>query len=153
MRDVSKPVSTFANRYSATSSLDINLHKIDAPEFSKDLLLGAEEVATWMFGPLKRRRLYHLIETGRGIPTFRLGSKIAAQKSVLRAAFWAQQKRALNSEDIERLVRLQLVLLKTREVFGATDGDDAGVTGFDRAEFRLAMNEACNVIDSFLDSA
>jgi hypothetical protein len=151
MTDASKPVATFANGYNATSSLDNSFHRIDAPEFSKDLLLGAEEVATWMFGPLKRRRLYHLIETGRGIPTFRLGSKIAAQKSVLRAAFWAQQKRAFSNDNIETLVRLRLLLLKTREVIGASEGNAAPTAGFGHAELSLAMGELFAAIDRALE--
>jgi hypothetical protein len=151
MTDANKPLATSANRYSATSSLDSNFHRIDAPDFSKDLLLGAEEISIWLFGTSERRRLYHLIETSRGIPTFRLGSKIAAQKSVLRAAFWAQQKRAFSNDNVETLVRLRLMLLKTREVTGASDGNVAPKTGFGHAELSLAMGELSAAIDSALE--
>jgi hypothetical protein len=131
---------------------DTNFHKIDAPEFSQDLLLGAEDIAIWLFGTPERRRLYHLIETGRGIPTFRLGSKIAAQKSVLRAAFWAQQKRAFANDNIEQLVRFRLLLLKSREVIDASDRTVAATSGFTYADQCLALCELSAAIDGLLGS-
>jgi hypothetical protein len=124
-------------------------HKIDAPEFSKDLLLGAEAIATWLFVAPERRRLYHLIETSR-MPTFRLGSKIAAQKSILRAAFWAQQKRAFGNDDIEALARLRLQLLKAVELLRANEGNITAGHGLEHADLCLAMFEVSNEIERFL---
>ena len=152
MSDASKPVPTFATRQNGALPMrDANFHRIDAPEFSNDLLIGAEAIATWLFGSPERRRLYHLIETSRGIPTFRLGSKIAAQKSIMRAAFWAQQKRAFSNDNVETLVRLRLLLVKTLEVLGASDGNIAATSGFGHAELSLAMGELSAAIDSALE--
>jgi hypothetical protein len=63
----------------------------------EDLLDGAEEIAVEMFGSSKhRRRVYHLAETGQ-IPVFRLGSKICARKSVLRARIAQQEAESLGA--------------------------------------------------------
>jgi hypothetical protein len=95
-----------------------HFHQIDTPKFSDDVLVSAATIDIWLFGTSKRRRTYHLVESSR-LPTFRLGSKIAAQKSVLRAFFWAQQKRMFGSDEMEALVRLHVILSKAREVLAA----------------------------------
>jgi hypothetical protein len=132
--------------------LEDNFHKIDAPEFSKDLLVGAEDIATWLFGAPETRRLYHLVETSRGgFGTFRLGSRIAVQKSVVRAAFWAQQKRSFSRGDLEALVRLRLLLLKTLELMPTIEGESKPGNGFDHGQLCLATHEAARAIERFLD--
>jgi hypothetical protein len=53
------------------------------PEFAKDLLRGAEEIAQFLYGERERRRkVYHLAGTSN-LPIFKLGSMICARKSVL----------------------------------------------------------------------
>jgi hypothetical protein len=55
----------------------------DDPEFSKDLLRGAEEIAEFLFGDRKlRRKVYHLVATSN-LPVFKLGAMLCARKSVL----------------------------------------------------------------------
>jgi hypothetical protein len=56
----------------------------DEPEFSKNLLRGAEEIAEFLFGKREmKRRVYHLVATSKSFPHFKLGSMICARKSVL----------------------------------------------------------------------
>jgi hypothetical protein len=53
------------------------------PEFAKDLLRGADEIATYLYGgPAQRRKVYHLVATSN-LPVFKLGSMICARKSIL----------------------------------------------------------------------
>jgi hypothetical protein len=53
------------------------------PEFAKDLLRGAEEIAQFLHGDSElRRKVYHLVATSN-LPHFKLGSMICARKSVL----------------------------------------------------------------------
>ncbi len=53
------------------------------PDFAKDLLRGAEEIAEFLYGTREvRRKVYHLVAKSN-IPIFKLGSKICARKSVL----------------------------------------------------------------------
>jgi hypothetical protein len=53
------------------------------PEFAKDMLRGADEIAAHLFGDSAlRRKVYHLVATSN-LPVFKLGSMICARKSVL----------------------------------------------------------------------
>jgi hypothetical protein len=121
-----------------------HFHQIDTPKFSTDVMVGGSALNTWLFGTSDRRKTYHLVEKSR-LPTFRLGSKIAAQKSVLRAYFWAQQKRMLGNDGIEALVRLHLILSKAREVLGAN-----GDAGPSQVQAGPALFEASQEIERFL---
>ena len=59
----------------------------DETVFSQQLLRGADEIAEYVFGHRKfRRRIYYLAEK-TNFPCFRIGSRICALKSVLRAHF------------------------------------------------------------------
>jgi hypothetical protein len=61
---------------------DDDFHKLDDPEFHKDLLIGAEAISTWLLGtPEKARSIFHLAETSQ-FPLGRLGSRIVARKHV-----------------------------------------------------------------------
>ena len=119
--------------------------RIGSSNFSDDLLLGATNISKWMFGEEHRRKLYHLVETSR-LPTFRLGSQIAAQKSVLLATFWAEQKAAFGSGDIEDLVRLRLLLVKTLELLGQ---DEIGAAS-QRDQAKRSLHAASSEIARFL---
>ncbi len=62
-------------------------------DMSGDILRGADKIAEFLFGdPKLRRKVYHLVETGR-LPVFRLGTTICARKSTL-VAFIEQQEHA-----------------------------------------------------------
>ena len=53
------------------------------PEFAKDLLRGAEEIAQYLYGDRElRRKVYHLVATSN-LSHFKLGSMICARKSVV----------------------------------------------------------------------
>ena len=53
------------------------------PRLADDLLIGAEEIASFIYGDAtERRKIYHLVNTGC-LPVFRLGSMVCARKSTL----------------------------------------------------------------------
>lgn len=59
---------------------------------ASDLLYGADEIATFLFGDRKhRRRLYRKIAK-KNLPVFRIGHSICARKSVLLAWIEAQER-------------------------------------------------------------
>jgi hypothetical protein len=66
---------------------------------SSDLLVGAQEISMFLYGPeegLKTtnlRRTYHAIAKG-DIPIFKLGGKIHARRSAIRARIEAQEQAA-----------------------------------------------------------
>jgi hypothetical protein len=65
----------------------------DDPEFAKDMLRGAEEIAQFLYGDRKlRRAIYHHVATFR-LPVFRIGSMICARKSVLLRWVKEQEER------------------------------------------------------------
>jgi len=77
---------------------------------SNDMLIGAAPIATWLYGkPEYCRRVFHLVETSRNFPHFKLGSKLHVRKSVMLASIWAQEERHWNDRQKE-LVRLHLEL-------------------------------------------
>jgi hypothetical protein len=88
---------------------DDDFHKIGPTEYSEDLVIGADKIATLLYGtPEKARRVFHLASTSNSLPIVRHGSQLAIRKSVLRAIFWAQERKAFN--DNEDLVRLGVLL-------------------------------------------
>jgi len=72
-----------------------------APELADDLLLGAEEIAKFIFGPNgKRRQVYYLAAYAR-LPVFRLGTALCARRSVLLNWIARQESRVLRAMDDE----------------------------------------------------
>jgi hypothetical protein len=64
-----------------------------SPEFSADLLRGADKIAEFLFGHTReRRKVYHLAETSR-LPVFRLGAVLCARRSVLLEWVRHQERR------------------------------------------------------------
>lgn len=65
-----------------------------------DMLEGAQAIADFLFGSAdkarNRRRVYHIVETGR-LPVFRLGSVLCARKSVLLEFIAEQEAKVLNA--------------------------------------------------------
>jgi hypothetical protein len=63
------------------------------PEFAKDMLRGADEIAQFLFGgPEQRRKVYHLVATSN-LPVFKLGSMICARRSILLGWITEQEGR------------------------------------------------------------
>lgn len=66
-------------------------------EFSKDLLRGADCIASYLFGDARmRRKVYHLAATSN-LPVFKLGSMICARRSVLLK--WIEDQEGRHAND------------------------------------------------------
>lgn len=65
-----------------------------AQDLASDILRGAEEISIFLYGSARyRRRVFHLIATGR-LPVFRLGTSIIhARRSTLVRYIRAQEQR------------------------------------------------------------
>lgn len=73
-------------------------------KLSDDLLIGAEDIAEFMLGDrTKRRRIYHLQETGQ-IPLFYMGKQLAGRRSTLRKFIEEQDQAGL--ERVKRATAL-----------------------------------------------
>lgn len=63
-----------------------------------DLLTGADQIAVFLFGDASlARRVYHMVQEEQ-IPTFRLGGRIYARRSVLSAYIEKQERRVAEAE-------------------------------------------------------
>jgi len=75
--------------------------KMDQPtvpqtELADDILRGADEIATFIFGERgSRRKVYYLAECSR-LPVFRLGSVLCARRSVLLGWISGQERRVID---------------------------------------------------------
>jgi hypothetical protein len=66
-------------------------------DFASDMLRGAEEIASFLYGrPEMRRKVYHLAATSN-LPVFKLGSMICARKSVLLK--WVEDQEGRHAND------------------------------------------------------
>jgi hypothetical protein len=80
-------------------------HANENYNLADDALCGAQEIAEFLRkaqrGKLKasRRAVYHLVRTSR-LPTYRLGGKIWARKSVLLK--WIEQQEARSMADTRK---------------------------------------------------
>ena len=63
------------------------------PDFSKDLLRGAEEIAQFLFGDRQLRRKVYRLAASSNLPVFKLGSLICARKSILLKWIEGQEER------------------------------------------------------------
>jgi hypothetical protein len=64
-----------------------------------DLLIGADAIAKFLFGPNgSRRRIYYMAACTR-IPVFRMGSQLCARRSVLLKWITQQENRVLSAFD------------------------------------------------------
>jgi len=64
------------------------------PALAPDLLHGADQIASFLFGtPAARRRVYRLQSKGR-LPVIRIGGRLCARRSALRDWFHEQERRA-----------------------------------------------------------
>lgn len=127
-----------------------DFYKVDDPEFWKDLVVSAKGFSTWFYGtPNKARSIFHLVETSQ-LPTFRMGSQIAARKTILRAFFWSQERRAFRDQKDEDLVRLGVLLPRLGELMRAAY--DAPTAPRDMQLWRLLLVETVRTIDRILKS-
>jgi hypothetical protein len=63
------------------------------PALADDLLIGAEQIAQFVFGDRKmRRRIYHLLSSSR-MPHARLGGRLCVRKSAILQWLIAQEQR------------------------------------------------------------
>jgi excisionase family DNA binding protein len=62
------------------------------PCLADDILRGADEIAAFL-GIKQRRKIYHVVETGK-LPVFRLGAILCARKSKLLE--WIEQQEKLS---------------------------------------------------------
>jgi hypothetical protein len=143
------------SRIAATSRID-DPHDyfpyIDVPSISEDLVVGADNGAIYLFGEADRRRFYHLAETSR-LPVARLGSKLAIQKSVIRAFFWEQQSRSFANDNVEALIRLRLLLLKFLELFRPMEGQRGSNRALDYVQLAYTAVELSKIIRVLTDRA
>jgi len=64
------------------------------PALAPDLLHGADQIASFLFGtPAARRRVYRLRAKGR-LPVIRVGGRLCARRSALRQWFSDRERRA-----------------------------------------------------------
>jgi len=77
--------------------MEPHLAPIEPPhELANDLLRGADEIATFIFGERgSRRKVYYLAECSR-LPVFRLGSVLCARRSVLLGWISGQERRVID---------------------------------------------------------
>jgi hypothetical protein len=76
------------------------------PEFAKDLLRGAEEIAQFLYADrAMRRKVYHLVSTSN-LHVFKLGSMICARRSWSSNGFTSKRKRRYNPETALKIVRI-----------------------------------------------
>jgi hypothetical protein len=70
-------------------------------KLSDDLIVGADNLAEFVFGDKeKRRRIYHLNEAGK-LPLFNLGPRLAGRRSTL-TRFIEEQEQAAMAERTKR---------------------------------------------------
>jgi hypothetical protein len=66
---------------------------MDVVTLADDLLEGADEIASFIFGDRNRRRsVYHLASSNR-LPVFRMGQTLCARRSALLAWVSEQERR------------------------------------------------------------
>jgi hypothetical protein len=101
-------------------------------DFWQDKIETAGPCSIWLWGERKPKKFYHLVETSN-FPHAYTGSQLAIRKSVVRASFWAQERKAFASEKEEELVKLGILLSKLMELIrqmpapGNGDADTSGI--------------------------
>jgi hypothetical protein len=84
---MSSPPSDISSDIRATS-----IPSARGAPIADDILYGAEEIASFLFGDRKfRRRVYSLVD-GNELPVFRMGMNICGRKSVLLEWIAAQER-------------------------------------------------------------
>jgi hypothetical protein len=99
-------------------------HQLDQPPLAPDILRSVRCIAMYLYGTADKstiRSVYHTIEKSNTIPNFKIGSITCAQKSLIRAKFWAQQRRAFADDMQEDLVRLHVLLTSILRLAATND--------------------------------
>jgi len=81
----------------ANDNRELNLEQgaNDNYRLADDLLRGADEIALWLYGDRRKRRvIYHLAATSK-LPHSKIGSMICARKSVLLEFISKQEDRSV----------------------------------------------------------
>jgi hypothetical protein len=128
-----------------------NFHMIDAPEFWTDLLLTAEAISEFLYGTReKARSVFHVASSSNTLPIFHFGSRLAARKSVIRATFWAQERRAFRDQKEEDLVRLGVLLVQLGTIIRTAYAEPSAPR---EAElWMLLLSETARTIDRVVTS-
>lgn len=104
-----------------------------------DLLYGAEAIADFVFGTtgdrrLNRRKIYTMIESGRGLPIFHMGGSVCARRSTILKWYEAQEVAALAEPPREPsdADKIPDAIRCAREAAGQSMGDAARMFGMSR---------------------
>jgi hypothetical protein len=74
------------------------LRALPSANLADDILLGANQIAEFLFGDRgARRKVYHLVENSH-LPYFRFGFVLCARKSVLMTWIEEQERRAVEGQ-------------------------------------------------------
>jgi hypothetical protein len=152
MSNVSKSVPSFAFQKSGVPSPpEDHFHLIDMPDFWRDLLLTAAKMAEFLHGtPDEARSVYHVVSSSKTLPTFKYGSRLAARKSVIRATFWARERRAFRDQNEEDLVRLGILLVQLNTIVRTTYAEPSAPR--DVELWTLVLAETMRTIDRVVAS-
>ena len=148
MRDESKIATGIANSNFVRAS-DDTFFLVNEPTLAADLLRSVRNITLHLHGTADRsavRSVYHILETSRTIPTFKLGAFTCARKSSIRAKIWLHETRAWEGSKQEDLVRLHILLTSIlRHVF-TIDSDGHVGSGSDQAHLWPMVAEAARSI-------
>ena len=130
---------------------DDNFHNIDDAEFWRDVLFSASAISMFLHGtPDMVRSVYHVVETSNSLPTFRFGGRLSARKSIIRANFWAQERRAFLERKDEHFVRLGVLLQKLNDLMRAAK--DTQTSPHEMQLWGLLLDETAHAVDRVLKS-
>jgi len=122
-----------------------HLHLLDFPHLPDDLLVGAPAIAASTYGPGEERKVYHIWKTRPAtLALMPHGSQIAAQRSVIKATFWARVRPGFAHENQELLVRLHVLL--TQILFLTARGANMPAAIGEDAQVRALTIEALRMI-------
>jgi hypothetical protein len=83
---------------SKTGAIPPNGGALPSANLADDILLGANQIAEFLFGDRgARRKVYHLVENSH-LPYFRFGFVLCARKSVLMTWIEEQERRAVEGQ-------------------------------------------------------
>jgi hypothetical protein len=111
----------------------------------------AAKISEFLHGtPDEARGVYHIAESTNTIPFFRYGSRLAARKSVIRATFWAQERRAFRDQKEEDLVRLSVLLVQLSTIIRAAYAEPSAPR--ETELWMLLLSETARTIDRVVTS-
>ncbi|SRR6266851_7503674 len=130
----------------------VHINEPEAADLAKDLVIGAFDISTLLYGsPKFRRRVFHLAEKGN-LPHFTLGGKLHVRKSTLLASIWAQESRHMDERQ-KQLVRLHFQLSRTAALlrkFGAAMKAEGRTGRLEQDEISRSVTEAIETIEQLV---